>query len=85
MRRLSSRFPSYRTARSSYQNENAHVNNVQLQRPISSRKASSRKRRRNPNPGKRGRPSSTSIVYRDLVIIQNQDTKKARVPLKGTN
>ena len=80
---LSSMFPSYRPGGS---NANAHVN--QVKRPAAaSRQTSSKKRRINNGSGKRGRPGSTSIVHRDLVIIPNPSTKKvpthaARVALE---
>ena len=86
---LSSRFPSYRPSESSnHSNGNstasAHVLS-HVQRPVNSRQ--NKKRRRNADLGKRGRPGSTSIVHRDLVIIPNPDTKKvptyaARVTLE---
>ena len=83
---LSARFPSYRPSSSSNGNANVHANN--FQRPVVSQ--SSKKRRKKAGPGesgKRGRPGSTSIVHRELVIIPNPDTKKvpthaARVALE---
>ena len=82
---LSSRFPSYRPSDSSnHSNGNSNVFN-HVQQPVASRQ--NKKRRRNADSGKPGRPGSTSIVHRDLVIIPNPDTKKvpthaARVSLE---
>ena len=52
---------------------NAHVLN-HVQQPVATRQ--NKKRRGNADSGKRGRPGSTSIVHRDIVIIPDPDTKK---------